>query len=190
MREDIKEKYFRWILRSAGVSTAYADRMRLMHNTPFEVMMERDINRAEDGENLRYRFGAVCGVPDSVIAISLDILPCSVLEMLSALALRAGEQVFGSPYVKEGAQWIFSETMRNLGIFDAPYGRVNDILRRLNLREYGRDGRGGPFYIRFMHLEDANKFNMHESELWYQMMAYINHNDSSFARITGGQTVV
>jgi len=52
-------------------------------------MLPMDGNRAEDGIDLRYRFGYEKEYEGSTIASYLDNSPCSVLEMLIALAFRA-----------------------------------------------------------------------------------------------------
>jgi len=72
---------------------SYQKLLRHLHNIDFQYMLPMDGNRAEDGIDLRYRFGYEKEYEGSTIASYLDNSPCSVLEMLIALAFRCEEHI-------------------------------------------------------------------------------------------------
>ena len=131
-----------------------------------------DGNRAEDGIDLRYRFGREYSYPDAMIASYLDDRPCSILEMMTALAIRCEEHIMDDPDIgNRTGQWFWSMLV-NLGLgsmYDAKFDRyrVDRILERLLDREYGRNGKGGLFTVN-------NGRDMRTTEIWYQMNYYLS----------------
>jgi hypothetical protein len=103
----------------------------------------------------------------------LNIGPCSILEMMVALAIRCEEEIMYDPDIGDRtAQWFWC-MIANLGlggITDDVYDRayVDDILIRLLYREYEPDGRGGLFRIRNC------EYDLREVEIWCQMLWYLN----------------
>ena len=105
--------------------------------------------------------------------------PCSVLEMLIALAQRI-EYILADPVFDDRTQQWFWGMIENLGLepfanndFYAVEKKYhnNIILDRLLERRYLRTGTGGLFPLRTVH-EDQTKI-----EIWYQMMAYLDENN-------------
>ena len=68
-----------------------------LHGIIFYNLIDMDADRAEDGINLRYRFGYENGYESAMIASCLDNRPCSVLEMMVALAIKIEEQIMDDP---------------------------------------------------------------------------------------------
>ena len=95
-RYDVNEAYFEWIFDMVcknrfAPEISFRELLQHLHRTRFRYSIPRDQNRAKDGEGLRYRFALkYAEYPDQVDEI-LDILdrPCSVLEMMVALAVKA-----------------------------------------------------------------------------------------------------
>ncbi len=89
-REDLSSRYFEWL---CGIvfdgrylkGRSYSKLFELLHSVDFEVVIGMDQNRAEDGIDLRYRFGDEQGYIQPMIASLIDNVPCSVLEMMVAL---------------------------------------------------------------------------------------------------------
>ena len=87
-------------------------------------------------------------------SIVMDILdkPCSVLEMILALAIKCEETIMDNPkYGDRTLQWFWS-MLKNLGLaymtderFDKKI--ANDILYNFMERRYEPNGKGGLFYI-------------------------------------------
>ena len=92
--KELNQEYFNWMCqlvcdkrwRNKGLS--YQMLLSQLHSIDFQYTLPMDENRAEDGIDLRYRFGYEKEYEGSMIACYLDNRPCSVLEMLIALAFR------------------------------------------------------------------------------------------------------
>ena len=75
-----------------------------------------DADRAEDGINLRYRFGYENGYESAMIASYLDDRPCSVLEMMVALSMKMEEQIMDDPDIGDRTSVWFWKMIDNLGL--------------------------------------------------------------------------
>ena len=145
--------------------------MRL-HDTEFRYSIPRDDNRAYDGLNLRYRFGYENGYGDDISA-DFDSRPCSVLEMMVALAIRCEESIMDDPYVGDRTgQWFWGMIV-NLGLgsmIDSRFDkrRVDEVIKRFLDREYEPNGKGGLFTIKNC---DRDLRNV---EIWYQLCWYLD----------------
>lgn len=174
---EIARRYFLWIMHSACSPSfvAKCNRCRVdirailteLHSISFESLSDMDLNRIDDGVNLRYRFGRSLDIPDAQIAAEIDIHECSALEVIAAMALRAGEEMFGAPYEKESAQWLFAKMLESAGMLD-PKADVFDICDGILRGEYEPDGHGGLFYI------PKCPKDLRHVELWGQMMLYLD----------------
>ncbi len=177
--QKINDLYFDWMYNTV-YKNGYSNRavncllLRSLHDTQFTFSLPRDGNRAEDGIELRYRFGDECDIPDPVIAACLDIRPCSVLEMMVALALRCEEQIMTDPEIGNRVGQWFWDMIVSLGLgrlprnFDSDY--VYEVIQRFLNRDYDYDGHGGLFTIKNT---DCDMRNM---EIWYQMNHYLTAN--------------
>ncbi len=130
-----------------------------------------DDNREADGINLRYRFGYECGYEDYIIAEYIDIAPCSVLEMMAALAIRCEEIMERADNANLTGEW-FRVMLRSLGL--AKYDNaqmdisaVRSITERFLDREYKPNGKGGLFTV-------SRKCDMRNIEIWYQMQYWLD----------------
>lgn len=179
---DLKNEYFKWMYRLVcdpkyiGRLTYYK-LLGIIFQTEFYYLIDMDSNRYEDGIQLRYRFGRDNDIPDPVIADGLDTEPCSVLEMMVALALRIEESYMtDESYGDRTAKW-FWEMINNLGLaamsdsgyFNDDYVMVS--LNRLLNRKYDYNGKGGLFVLP----TEAVRRDMREVEIWYQAMWYLSY---------------
>lgn len=172
----IIDEYFEWLFDIAcgdrfakGVS--YRRLLMHMHDTEFVYILEMDENRASEGEYLRYRFATdQDDDPDYI----LDVLdgPCSVLEMMVALALHCEENIMDDPmYGDRTGQWFWG-MVNNLGLgamYDTRYDEdyVTEVIDRFLNREYERDGKGGLFTIKNC------KYDLRKVEIWHQLSWYL-----------------
>lgn len=182
-KAEISYGYFEWIASSLLVTKVENVNnpvrvLDILHSIQFVVRHRDDTNRVFDGEDLRYRFGNVENIPDAVIAATIDSRPCSVLEMMAALSLRAGENVFGYPIVKEGATWLFWEMCRNLDILDDKNSLmgIKEKVKAFLERDYRDDGRGNIFSF-----PGIDK-DIRKAEIWNQAMVYINYHYDDFLK--------
>lgn len=178
MKNELPNEYFEWLYQLVCNEKYYrrlSHRKLLvhLHYTPFEYTIGMDGNRAEDGTDLRYRFGYERQYEDARIASYLDFRPCSVLEMLVALAIRCEEHIMDDPDIgNRTGQWFWN-MITNLGLgfmSDELYDnhQVDVALFRFLNREYKRNGEGGLFAVK-----DC-KFDLRTAEIWYQMCWYLD----------------
>lgn len=179
-RDRILNEYFEWMIRLV-CDGKYSRRLswrklfRLLHETEFIYILEMDGNRADDGMDLRYRFAYESGYDERMIDDAMVEKPCSLLEMMVALAQRCEEHITDDPDSgNRTGKWFF-EMIESLGLIimdDEHFDKVAsaDILVRFMRREYLPDGRGGLFTI------SNSGHDMRSAEIWYQMMWYLNEN--------------
>lgn len=179
-RDRIQNEYFEWMIRlvcdgnySQGLS--WRKLFRLLHETEFIYILEMDANRADDGTDLRYRFAYESHLETHEVEDYLDDRPCSMLEMMVALAQRCEEHITDDPDSgNRTGKWFF-EMIESLGLLDMDdesFDKVAaaDILVRFMRREYLPSGQGGLFTI------GDPAYDMRTAEIWYQMMWYLNEN--------------
>ena len=96
-KNTVENKYFNWLadIVKVGNKVSYRKLLAHLHNTDF-VYKYVDSSRASDGEDLRYRFyNEIPGITKTDL-LYLDS-PCSMLEMMIALAIRCEETIMDDP---------------------------------------------------------------------------------------------
>lgn len=179
-RDRILNEYFEWMNRIVcggkySRNLSWKRLFRLLHETEFIYILELDGNRADDGVDLRYRFAFEYGYSEDEMDAAMNDCPCSVLEMMVALAQRCEEHITDDPGIGDRTGKWFFEMIESLGLLDMDDDHFDkiiayDILDRFMRREYRSDGRGGLFTV-----SDSN-YDMRTDEIWYQMMHYLNEN--------------
>ena len=174
---ELQKSYFHWLYRlvcnrqyTGGRS--YHKILSYLHSCEFIVRMERDLNRWEDGVNLRYRFGYDNNIDNRTISVFLDDRPCSVLELMVALAIKCEETMENPDKGDRTGRW-FWDMMKSLTLADMDDDLfdpeiIEHVLHRFMEREYRRDGKGGLFTLK------EYKRDLREVEIWYQMGWYLN----------------
>lgn len=173
MNEPIDELYLKWLYSLIGdvelksPSRTYWSLVRQLFKTEFVWVVPNDDNRVEDGRDLRYVFVDVTGVdPDD----KWWSLGCSFLEMFVALSHHL-EFEDGR---RKANKW-FWRLMDNLDLevyndknyTDESFSAINEILERVNFRQYQPDGSGGMFPLEYPTKDQR------EVEIWYQLNAYL-----------------
>lgn len=176
MSENIYDEYFEWLFDlvcgERYFRPIYKKLLRRLHDTEFTYLIPRDRNRAEDGEDLRYRFALEKNYDVRTTITDLGG-PCSVLEMMTALANRCEEQIADNPrYGNRMGQWFWKMVV-NLGLgpmtdemFDRDY--VDCTLQKFLERKYAPDGEGGLFRIRDCEVD------LRHVEIWHQLCWYLD----------------
>lgn len=173
----LNDEYFEWLCdqvcdRRFAKQISYRKLLARLHSTEFRYSIPRDRNRAENGIDLRYRFGRT--QTDCSIDLVMDILdgPCSVLEMMLALAIKCENFMDDTTRGDRTTQWFWG-MVSNLGLgsmdderFDRQY--VDQVLDIFLNREYEPDGRGGLFTVRHC---DRDLRNV---EIWKQLCWYLD----------------
>lgn len=173
-KERIRSDYFEWMydLMCDGRfsrSISYRRLFTALHDIEFVYFVPYDENRAIDGITLRYHYCQAHDCEDLEYYLSG---PCSVLEMMVALAIRCEKNMDNPEKGDRTSQWFWS-MITNLGLgsmSDSNFNEwlVNDVISRLLERDYDPDGRGGLFRVRGWHRD------MRTIEIWHQLLAYMN----------------
>lgn len=175
IEDKIKIDYFEWMYDlmcegrlARGIS--FRKLFAFLHDTEFVYFVPHDENRYEDGIALRYRF---CLINDCENLEHYLDGPCSVLEMIVALAIRCEERIMSDPDKGDRtAQWFWSmiNSLGLGGMYDSNFSEklVSDTIYRFLNRDYEPNGKGSLFTIR-----DWNR-DARDAEIWHQLMAYLN----------------
>ena len=175
-RDRVINKYFEWLMNTVcgerfAREISYKKLLTYLHNTEFTYSIRKDKNRAGDGLSLRYRFSLEQDGFDDAERY-LDG-PCSVLEMMVALAIRCEETIMDNPNLgNRTGQW-FWEMVKNLGLksmTDSNFDKrlVEENVNRFLDREYEPNGKGGLFMI------SNCKHDLRNYEIWYQLCWYLD----------------
>ena len=171
------EDYFEWmcsLVCHARQRTKYGKLLKFLFEREFTYILPLDENRALDGIELRYRYGREADISRSRVELVLDVRPCTVLEMLVALAKRIEETIMDDP--EEGNRtsdwfWMMLHNLELDKLSDELYSEeeAEFIVNRFLERLYDMDGRGGLVY-------KNPRSNLRYVEIWYQLMWYITDN--------------
>lgn len=171
---EIKAEYFEWLTYIVGLDKNSLLLAKELHKREFYSIVGNDSNRAEDGKHLRDIF------EEETLFRDYSCLngPCSVLEMLIALAIRI-ESILEEPTEENRTEQWFWEMLKNLGLDKFtddefyPQGGPEQIERKLTVlleRQYTRSGKGGLFPLK------VAKKDQRKTEIWYQLSAYLIEN--------------
>lgn len=179
--ERIRNEYFQWLCSLVGADEpdhSYLLLMKMLHQKEFVWTIRNDENRGDDGCRMRDIFADETDFRDYTC---LDE-PCSVLEMLVALAIRIADN-FDTEEEESHLRFWFWKMIENLWSSDMvdlddehfiKYGyswyTFGDKVDLWLSRQYRKDGFGGIFPLKF-----AQK-NQRKVEIWYQMQAYLIEN--------------
>ena len=173
IREDVNDIYLDWLYSIVAddrysTKNTYRKLFDQLYNTEFTYTIPMDGNRFEDGVNLRYRFGRDNGYDEREIATYLDYCPCSVLEMMIALAIKCEDHIMDNPDLGNRVGQWFWEMVVCLGLGDMTDDEFNPskVGHRLYIfinRLYEKNGRGGLFEI------NDPSIDMRSYDIWYQM---------------------
>lgn len=165
-----KMKYYYWLLGliDEGNCRYYNDILNLLYDTEFYSICDNDSNREEDGLYLRYTF--LNKMDDELLYLDG---PCSVLEMMVALAVRIEDEIMYDPDIGDRTGKWFWIMMGNLGLTDFTDDDFDEnsagkIIKNFLDRKYCTDGKGGLFRVR------KKNINMRRTEIWYQMNYFMD----------------
>lgn len=180
---NVENDYFEWMydLVCAGryeEPNSYRKLLTHLHNVNFTYRIRSDADRAFDGIALRHRFAVQRDV-DYEYEYGYDYVmdcldgPCSVLEMIIALAIRCEDTIMSDPQFGDRTGQWFWKMINNLGLgammdyrFDEIY--VEKVIDNFLNRKYDPDGRGGLFMIRGCNTD------MRKLSIWMQMCYFLD----------------
>lgn len=178
-RRDVQDDYFEWMYdlvsrnRYTGPNS-FRTLLSYLHSVEFRYGRINDGDRAQDGVGLRHRFAS--STDNGSYKYVMECLgdePCSILEMILALAIRCEEDIMDNPRIGDRTGQWFWKMITNLGLggmtdehFDGDL--AEDIIQTFLDRKYASDGRGGLFYIRNV-TRDVRRVS-----IWVQMMWFLD----------------
>lgn len=174
-KDEILNEYFEWLYRLVcgdrySNSISYKKLLAYLHRTEFTYLLSKDKNRAADGVDLRYRFskeryhGHVPSCLDG---------PCSIFEMMVALAIRCEETIMDDPKIGDRTSQWFWGMVTNMGLGYMSDNRFDEhvakeIIDRFLNRDYSQNGRGGLFTVRNC------EYDLTNIEIWTQMLWFLD----------------
>lgn len=178
MSQRLHNEYFDWMCElidhdEYDENLSYKKLLCYLNDEEFIYILEMDGNRAQDGIDLRYRFGYEVGYSREFIEENLDDQPCSILEMMVALSIRCEESIMDDPDIGDRTGKWFWDMVSSLGLdtmTDSRFNekRVNGILYKFLHRTYKPNGQGGLFTVKHRGKD------MRDVEIWYQMMWHLD----------------
>lgn len=177
-KNEIVRRYFAWMCGLvhddiASEHGTYSRLMHILHEIDFTYLIPMDGDRAEDGCDLRYRFAYENNLDGRIVATYLDTRPCTVLEMMVALAVRCEESIMDDPDIGDRTGHWFWVMIDTLGLYDMTDDAFDEhevrlVIRRFLDRKYDFDGSGGLFQV------PGTVDDMRDVTIWYQMCYYLN----------------
>lgn len=178
-KDEILNEYFEWLYQLVcgdrySNAISYKKLLAYLHHTEFTYLLSKDKNRAADGVDLRYRFskeryhGHVPSCLDG---------PCSILEMMVALAIRCEETIMDDPKIGDRTSQWFWGMVTNMGLGYMSDNRFDEraakeIIDRFLNRDYSQNGRGGLFTVRNC------EYDLTNIEIWTQMLWFLDNISS------------
>lgn len=174
-KDRINDEYFEFLLELIDVKrfsrrVSYRKLLMRLHDTEFTWFVPYDDNRADDGVQLRRRFALI---RDDISLSNYISGPCSVLEMMVALAVRCEENIMDDALMgNRTGQWFWG-MIHNLGLSpmsDSKFDKktVDEIVRRFLNREYEPNGKGGLFTVK------KYERDLRTVEIWCQLNWYLD----------------
>lgn len=163
----INDDYYAWLLDKVDAFgeefRGYDKLLSYLYTNDFRYVLNMDANRAKGGLGLRSIYAMLAGVYLEDVKDG----PCSILEMLVALA----DNMY--MYTDEPTSKWFWEMLSNLGllIFDDRNYDEFEVSRRLNTwmdREFDKSGQGSIYP-----LPEEIDIDSRNMEIWNQMNKYL-----------------
>lgn len=176
----IETDYFDWLCGQIDDQDFNPSRYQLLlgklYHTEFTWTIQNDKNRAYDGEELRDRYAEATVQDCRTVRMFLNF-PCTILEMMVALAIRCETQIMEDLFVGPRIGRWFRAMLKSMGVvhdmddlFDEEY--VDYIIDCFLDRTYEYNGDGGLFKV------DDPPDDMRNLEIWYQMQLYLRGLES------------
>ena len=179
----IREQYYKWLCKKVFTARRrhYKRLVKYLHSVQFTYTISSDRNRYEDGIDLRGRFAYEKGYDEADIFEMMDDDPCSVFEMMVALAVRCEEHIMEDLDIGDRTNqwfWVMIDSSGLDALNDANFNssEAEIILNRILNREYGPCGEGGLFFI------PGCNHDLRETEIWYQLAWYLNYYEEANKR--------
>ena len=187
----LSEDYYYWLLSYIRPEEQkplyYDDVLYALFCSEFYSKHPMDANRIGDGLKLRSDYTASHGLTEAYLEELDEVIgPCSILEMMIALAKRAEDDFMYDPrYGDRTAKWFWI-MIKNLKLDNlahpwptlgpllegksGPKMEYFRIISNFLERRYEKNGEGGLFRI------NKGNFDMRKAEIWNQMCWFFDEN--------------
>lgn len=162
-----QKRYLQWLYRFLGNYSGYSKLLDYLYQVDFVWIIPMDENRAKDGLNLRSRFCDLYSLNDIQMREIFSSKPCSMLEMMIALAIRIEDDFMGTENSNNTSKWFWSMIF-SMGLqfnkdesFSAE--KIDSIILRFIEHRYGADGRGSLFHVPMQNVD------FRHLQIWDQM---------------------
>lgn len=179
------QSYFEWMRQKVyddehPLSYSYGRLLAYLYDHDYRWVLEFDSNRAADGVSLRYQYAYERGIPYSDIP---QDWPCTVLEMLVALAMKC-ESIMSNPAMGDRTGLWFWLMLSNLEFSKLPdhnfdLATADFLLNRFFSNAYSPDGHGGLFTIPGIQ-EDLRYVDIYTQMYWYLDAMFPSETNFSF----------
>jgi hypothetical protein len=171
MNNFVLNDYFDWLyftVLPGKNNERFRKLLSALHSIVFRYFIDYDENRAIDGVNLRWYY--VCDGGDDSIMDWQE--PCTVLEMLIALAMRM-DNIMGGVDGECNVPYWFWMLLHHIDLAEMTdeHFDKNYLHKRVDMfldREYEPDGYGNIF-----HIQDCRE-DLRTVEIWTQMCWYLD----------------
>lgn len=179
--EMLEHNYLMWMYHMIGDGVTNADGepvtfyklFRTLYDMSFTYILIMDENRLHDGLALRTRYAHETHQYPEIVLKTLRDKPCSVLEMMVALAIRISDIMYDSNDEHDAKFWFWgmiSSLQIDAVASDESYNPdiVRVAIHWFLTRNYPNDGTGSLF----PNTENLNYYN--ERQIWDQAMYYLH----------------
>lgn len=179
-----RQRYVNWLAAKVDGNLSYCGftfsrLFNCLFDIPFVAALEKDINRAEDGNRLRVVYTTSHKINCEIRDLFQSNEGCTFLEFLVSIAMRANDILYDPE--EDHTAMFFWDFARNIGLDsfdDEGYGRnwdmfkLTQVVSKVMNRTFEADGTGGLFPLTKVR-EDQRK-----TEIWYQLQAYLREKNS------------
>ena len=178
---DWQKRYLQWLYRFLGNTSNYSKLLDYLYQVDFVWIIPMDENRAKDGVNLRFQFCDIYGLDLTKHDEIFGSKPCSMLEMMIALAVRIEDDFMGTENSNNTPRWFWSMIFA-LGLqfqkndnFNAE--KVDSVILQFIEHRYGPDGRGSLFHVPMQNVD------FRHLQIWDQMNYWLIFLDKKEAML-------
>ncbi len=173
----VKRHYFLWMYEKVDPDHTkynYSMLMSYLFQREYTYTIDKDENRMADGLSMRRNY-ILNYEPTMDPDEFMPNEPCSVLEMLVALAIRCDRDIMGDPLKGDDPAYWFWTMLWNLGLrdMDNEHFDRDTVAYHVDIwlsRSYDSRGIGGLFP------RCRDGFDQREMEIWDQMNGYLIEN--------------
>lgn len=171
--EQMLALYHTWQVYVVAQAPQYEKLLNMLDNIPYTYSHSGDGNRYEDGVGLRYKFAYDHTINYAEVAAILDVRPCTVLEMMLALACKMENLVEQPDFPYESVPKYLMGMLANLGLISITDDNVNPpyvemVIKRFMNGTYDPITGRGALFPNVMELPNYNY-----RDIWNQCTNYL-----------------